>query len=474
MKKLFLIIGIFTCIMGYGQTPVDQDSIDATQDPTNAMYGLVFDNTAKKIYHMTMEYYLPWKYVSPLLYPRSIATNVLAGATTNPYSDKWYVNGTSTISGNLYGMNRIYVGSARSSYLSTIAGQLYLTSPTSGTYSLAQLAAGGTGTGVDLTLVPNKSVILERADTAYGTDRLTFNDTTLTVKSITAYSMIIGESAGKDLTTGAANTFLGYNSGNSITTGNYNTFVGQFSGWYMITGSSNTAVGSNAAGGGSGAANTGNTAIGYEAGRNVNGNENIHIGYNAGSYVTGSGNIFIGKNAGYPGTGQSYTSQLFIDNEYQTKFNTLIWGDFANDSIRLNAKVHIEDSTYLDYMKPAASGTRFIVVTESAALDSGVLNPVSVGLTDPLWDIHKHLADRQNKEISWYHIDDKTGKLIKSYKLANNMNAFEQLQYTAEMSLRLIAEQDKRIALLERKEYRMNRQDYKYKAKLLKLENRLK
>jgi hypothetical protein len=102
------------------------------------------------------------------------------------------------------------------------------------------------------------------------------------------------------------------------------------------------------------------------------------------------------------------------------------------------------------------------------------LNPVFKGLQDPLWDIHKHLADRKNKEISFYHIDDKTGEVVKTYGLPQGMDIFEALQYDDEMILRLIAEQDKRIALLERKEFRMTRQDYKYKAKLLKLENRLK
>ncbi len=130
------------------------------------------------------------------------------------------------------------------------------------------------------------------------------------------------------------------------------------------------------------------------------------------------------------------------------------------------------DSLALFYLDGAASGSRFAVITPTGAIDSGVLHAVYRGLTDKIWDIHGHLKDRKNKEIAWYHINDKE-EVVKTYGLPGGMDAFEALQYTAEMSLRLIADQDKRIALLERKEYRMSRQDYKYKAKLLKLENRL-
>ena len=110
------------------------------------------------------------------------------------------------------------------------------------------------------------------------------------------------------------------------------------------------------------------------------------------------------------------------------------------------------DSVGLGYLDPVHSGTRFIVLTSNAKLDSGVLNPVFRGLQDPLWDIHKHLADKKTNEISWYHIDNVTGELIKTYGLTNDMDAFEELQYTAEMSLRLIADQERRIAELEKKQ----------------------
>ena len=120
------------------------------------------------------------------------------------------------------------------------------------------------------------------------------------------------------------------------------------------------------------------------------------------------------------------------------------------DSVRVNQEIHAYDSIRMNYAKPLLPGTRFVVVTTGAAQDTGVLNTVSRGLTDPLWDVHKQLADTVNKEIPWYHVDDKTGKIVKTHGLPNGMDAFEALQYTSEMSLRLIADQDLRTAKLER------------------------
>jgi len=222
---------------------------------------------------------------------------------------------------------------------------------------------------------------------------------------------------------------------------------------------------------------TANSFYGTSAGMDSQMDSSIAIGYKSGEQVVGFGNVFIGNFTGSPdGNSANMSNQLMIDNGagWRNRFNSLIWGDFKYDSLRFNAKVRLKDTLFYDYIKPATSGTRFIVLTgPNGGADTGVLNPVSRGLTDPLWDVHKHLADTKDKEVAWYYIDSKTGEVVKTYKLPNNMHAFEALQYTAEMSLRLIAEQDKRIALLERKQIRMTRQDYKYKAKLLKLESKL-
>jgi len=129
------------------------------------------------------------------------------------------------------------------------------------------------------------------------------------------------------------------------------------------------------------------------------------------------------------------------------------------------------DTLRLDYLDDDTDDPMFVVV-KNGALDSGWLDPVARGLTDKILNIHKHLADTKNKEIRWVHIEN--GDTVSTYGLPKGMDAFEALQYTTEMSLRILAEQDKRIAFLERKDCRMSRQDYRYKVKLLKAEKRLK
>lgn len=124
---------------------------------------------------------------------------------------------------------------------------------------------------------------------------------------------------------------------------------------------------------------------------------------------------------------------------------------FYEDSARIRRPTHFNDTIFFDYLAGAATGSRFLVFTSTGAADSGVLHPVWRGLEDQLWDLNKHLADRKNKEIRWVHIDDITKDTALTYGLPNGMDAFEALQYTSEMSLRLIQDRDKRMAELERR-----------------------
>lgn len=177
----------------------------------------------------------------------------------------------------------------------------------------------------------------------------------------------LGYGAGTALTTASGNTFVGSSSGIANTASN-NTFVGNASGGSVTTGTNNCMFGSNTGGGGnlSTAGNnsyfgTGagiysnsadnvclggftmnynvntlgkNTAIGAYAGYGSSGGQNILLGYQAGYNKTGSNNIFIGNN-----TGESASNRLIIDNSNAA--NPLIWGDFANDLVKLNGKVGI-------------------------------------------------------------------------------------------------------------------------------------
>lgn len=114
---------------------------------------------------------------------------------------------------------------------------------------------------------------------------------------------------------GGANTYYGYNAGNSAT-GQANTFIGHSNG----TGSTGDF----------------NTIIGAYAGSTF-GDSNVFIGYNSapeGGENT-SRNVFIGNNSGFTETGND---KLIIANNEEKK---LIWGDFAQDQLKLNAKVSI-------------------------------------------------------------------------------------------------------------------------------------
>lgn len=168
-------------------------------------------------------------------------------------------------------------------------------------------------------------------------------------------------------TTGSSNTFIGYRSGYDLTTGLFNTFVGHLSGQTAF-GNFNTFIGSNAGGGVSGANNTfvgmesgrsingsgntflggfaglnqntdnGNTIIGGDAGHNKNsGDGNVFLGERSGyNNNTGSNNVFLGYRAGYSEAGSNL---LYIANSDTA--SPLIWGDFANDSLRINGTLRI-------------------------------------------------------------------------------------------------------------------------------------
>ncbi len=120
----------------------------------------------------------------------------------------------------------------------------------------------------------------------------------------------VGVASGTVNTTGASNTFIGYSAGNGNTTAANNTFVGASSGSVNSTGTGNTFMGR-----GSGRSNTtanNNTFLGYVAGDvNTTGTDNTFVGMNAGLVnTTGTGNTFLGKGAGVANTTAS--SNTFV------------------------------------------------------------------------------------------------------------------------------------------------------------------
>jgi len=135
----------------------------------------------------------------------------------------------------------------------------------------------------------------------------------------------VGYRSGFSNTTGGWNSFFGLNSGSSNTTGNDNSFFGYLSGYSNITGMSNSFVGS------------------FSGISNTTGSYNLFLGSSSGySNTTGDRNIFIGNKAGYFETGNN---KLYIESSDADSANALIYGEFDNDLLVLNASVGIGTTT---------------------------------------------------------------------------------------------------------------------------------
>jgi hypothetical protein len=102
-------------------------------------------------------------------------------------------------------------------------------------------------------------------------------------------NIIIGDSAGYNLSSATSNLFLGYQSGYNTTTGDKNIFIGDNTGYSNTSGEYNIFIGSSDGDTGSGA--------GFN---NISGDTNSFIGFEAGlNNTTGDNNIFFGSRAGY-------------------------------------------------------------------------------------------------------------------------------------------------------------------------------
>jgi hypothetical protein len=132
-------------------------------------------------------------------------------------------------------------------------------------------------------------------------------------------NVMIGNTAGKGNLTGDFNVFLGWQAGIGNTSGNGNVMIGQFAG------QSNT-IGTN------------NICIGLGSGFSLSGNSNVTLGVGAGQSVKGDKNVMLGPNAG---NSETRSEKLYIENSNVDSTAALIWGDFANDILRLNGRVGI-------------------------------------------------------------------------------------------------------------------------------------
>ncbi len=147
--------------------------------------------------------------------------------------------------------------------------------------------------------------------------RLGFNNTKRNV--------FVGEDAG-GLFAGSANTAVGAEAGMQINgAGVENTLVGLSAGKVITSGKRNTMVGAG-------------------AGRlNATGEDNTIIGWEAGSGSTGSGNVFIGHEAGKNEAGDN---KLYIANSDTS--NPLIRGDFATGEVNIFNDLTVNDDLLVD------------------------------------------------------------------------------------------------------------------------------
>ena len=97
---------------------------------------------------------------------------------------------------------------------------------------------------------------------------------------------------------------------------------------------------------------------------------NVFLGDGAGySNTVGDSSIFIGHNAG---AFETASYRLYIENSRSDSENALIYGEFDNDIVKLNATAHIRDALVLKPRDTAPSspevGTMYIDSSDSNKL----------------------------------------------------------------------------------------------------------
>lgn len=154
----------------------------------------------------------------------------------------------------------------------------------------------------------------------------------------TLQSTFIGYYAGSSNSTGSRNTALGYQAFKSNVSGSNNMAVGSGALQYNLDGFGNMALGyaslnKNISG-------NNNTGVGSFALFNNLGSNNLALGTNAGYLKDGSNNIYIGLNAGRPSgsTVLSESNMLYIHSGSIGVTNPLIKGNFSANSVHINSK----------------------------------------------------------------------------------------------------------------------------------------
>ncbi len=202
-------------------------------------------------------------------------------------------------------------------------------------------------------------------NTAYG-----FN--TLSANTSGFQNTAIGSSALESNLTGTANTAIGFGAlkngesmGSNVAVGQsalinlnsglYNIGIGNTSLFNANYATRSIAIGHSA--GSNDTSSVDNIYIGYLAGRGTtlptdgyDRMDNVMVGSYAGAFCTTSGNVFLGNDAG---RNAKADNQLYITNSDTDSLNTLIYGQFDNDFLRINGELNIDGLYTLPTTAPA-------------------------------------------------------------------------------------------------------------------------
>ena len=143
----------------------------------------------------------------------------------------------------------------------------------------------------------------------------------LSASGTTQRNVTIGNGSFRDLLLGDFNTIVGDDCGRKMLNSNRNVFVGRGAAYFTEAGDDNVFVGH-----------------AVKRLSQLDSYGNTIIGSSAGLFHEGNDCVFIGKSSGFNANGDDL---LYISNS--STETPLIWGDFANDSIRINGVLDLTD-----------------------------------------------------------------------------------------------------------------------------------
>lgn len=415
MKKILFIgiasIFLFAChkdkeIPGViSRAAVDSADVVTTMATTD--YIPVFNDSPKKMSRAYADYVFPWTYLSGNLSPRSTATNVLIGTSTNPNSYDLNIGNTSGFGGNMYltTTKRLYFGS--SSYVTNSGTEIIFYTPGLGIKTLTELAdttGSGGGGDIDLSNVTNNSILFETADTANGSTNFKYIANTLKLTTATGDTGMYILNA----STGAARITVNSSSGNGDVMFN----LAGGNGWYGANSTSATDV----------LMTLFNTATANRA--------------DALSIANSSHNNYALRIADDNGTNEVFTVTI--------------------DSISFYEYAIFNDSSYLFGKGTDLSNTWFCG-TGGGATDTAQTENAWQGLEMDLKTPEDYFKDQQevngHKELKIWYVDDKTKELKSQYGWAglSPLETASAHSIFNEILMRYTVDNEKRISNLEAK-----------------------